>query len=64
MKLEDIKIFDDYSFNNDDNKYSLLKFEKIIGKQEEIVECIKELNIGYYIIGSSDHKLSIYNELY
>ena len=64
LKLEDIKIFDDYSFNNDDNKYSLLKFEKIIGKQEERVECIKELNNGYYIIGSSDHKLSIYNELY
>ena len=56
----------DLSDNNDDyNKYSIIKLLKIIENPEKNkLEFIKELSNGFFICGSNNHKLILYNQLY
>ena len=51
--------------DKDDYKYSIIKLVKIIENPEKSnLEFIKELSNGFYICGSNDHKLIIYDKLY
>ena len=56
------KIDSGNSSDNEYNIYSIIEYKEIIGDHIESAEFIKELSNGYFLSGSIDHKLNIYDQ--
>ena len=58
----DIESENENSSDNEYSEYYIIEFIKIIGNHEKTAEFIIELNNGFYISGSINHKLNIYDQ--